>query len=137
MTDGAPGSDGYPDSRIFQVSKTTSAVNGTQQSGGLYKIIEDRGADNSLSFHWERLEQGGEVGATQGSGFAAVDNLAFDQRGNVFGVTDMSTGLHNGFTEGFPNNLDHTATGDVPSRWGFFVWGPGRPIPIWCKAPAG
>ena len=123
MTDGAPGSDGYPDSRIFQVSKTTSAVNGTQQSGGLYKIIEDRAADGSLSFHWERLEQGGEVGATQGSGFAALDNLAFDKRGNVFGVTDMSTGLHNGFTEGFPNNpttVDHTATGDVANLVGVF-----------------
>ena len=123
MTDGAPGSDGYPDSRIFQVSKTTSAVNGTQQSGGLYKIIEDRPADVRLSFHWERLEQGGEVGATQGLGFAAVDNLAFDQRGNVFGVTDMSTGLHNGFTEGFPNNpttVDHTATGDVANLVGVF-----------------
>jgi len=33
-----------------------------------------------------------------------------------FGVTDMSTGLHNGFTEGFPNSvttIDHAATGDV------------------------
>ena len=123
MTDGAPGSDGYPDSRIFQVSKTTSAVNGTQQSGGLYKIIEDAPADASLSFHWERLEQGGEAGATQGSGFAAVDNLAFDQRGNLFGVTDMSTGLHNGFTEGFPNSattIDHSATGDVANYVGVF-----------------
>ena len=123
MTDGAPGSDGYPDSRIFQVSKTTSAVNGTQQSGGLYKIIEDRPADASLSFHWERLEQGGEAGAAHGSGFAALDNLAFDQRGNVFGVTDMSTGLHNGFTEGFPNNpttVDHAATGDVANYVGVF-----------------
>ena len=123
MTDGAPGSDGYPDSRIFQVSKTTSAVNGTQQSGGLYKIIEDAPADASLSFHWERLEQGGEAGAAQGSGFAAVDNLAFDQRGNLFGVTDMSTGLHNGFTEGFPNNpttVNHTATGDVANLVGVF-----------------
>ena len=123
MTDGAPGSDGYPDSRIFQVSKTTSAVNGTQQSGGLYKIIEDRPADASLSFHWERLEQGGEAGATQGSGFAAVDNLAFDNAANVFGVTDMSTGLHNGFTEGFPNNattINHTATGDVGQLIGVF-----------------
>jgi uncharacterized protein len=123
MTDGAPGSDGYPDSRIFQVSKTTSAVNGTQQSGGLYKIIEDSVPPTSLTFHWERLEQGGEAGATQGSGFAAVDNLAFDKRGNIFGVTDMSTGLHNGFTEGFPNNpttVDHTATGDVANLVGVF-----------------
>ncbi len=123
MTDGAPGSDGYPDSRIFQVSKQTSAVNGTQQSGGLYKIIEERLADRSLSFRWERLEQGGEAGATQGSGFAALDNLAFDARGNLFGVTDMSTGLHNGFTEGFPNvatTVDHTATGDVAHLVGVF-----------------
>ena len=35
----------------------------------------------------------------------------------------MSTGLHNGFTEGFPNNpttVDHTATGDVANLVGVF-----------------
>jgi uncharacterized protein len=123
FTDGAPGGDGYPDSRIFEVAKLTSAANATQQSGGLYKIVEDSRDGTGETFRWERLEQGGESGAAVGSGFAAVDNLAFDRSGNVWGVTDMSTGLHNGFTDGLPNNpttIDHMATGDVSSFIGVF-----------------
>jgi uncharacterized protein len=52
-----------------------------------------------------------------------VDNLAFDKRNNVWCVTDMSTGLHNGFTDGLPNNptnINHTATGDVSNLVGVF-----------------
>ena len=80
---------------------------------------------------WERLEQGGEAGAVHGAGFAAVDNLVFDKRNNVWGTIDMSTGLLNGFTDGIPNNpttINHTATGDVSTfigvfgnNWLFFV----------------
>jgi secreted PhoX family phosphatase len=123
FTDGAPGGDGYPDSRIFEVAKLTSAVSAIQQSGGLYKITEDSRDGTGDTFRWERLEQGGEAGASIGSGFAAVDNLAFDRSGNVWRVTDMSTGLHNGFTDGLPNNpttIDHTATADVSSFIGVF-----------------
>ena len=131
FTDGAPGGDGYPDSRIFEVAKLTSAVNATQQSGGLYKITEDQRDGSGLTFRWERLEQGGEAGAVHGAGFAAVDNLVFDKRHNVWGTIDMSTGLLNGFTDGIPNNpttINHTATGDVSTfigvfgnNWLFFV----------------
>jgi hypothetical protein len=32
FTDGAPGGDGYPDSRIFEVAKLTGAVNATQRA---------------------------------------------------------------------------------------------------------
>ena len=42
---------------------------------------------------------------------------------NVWGVTDMSTGQHNGFTDGVPNNpttINHTATGDVSTFIGVF-----------------
>lgn len=123
FTDGAPGGDGYPDSRIFEVAKLTGAVNATQQSGGLYKITEDRRDSTGLTFRWEKLEQGGEAGAANGSGFAAVDNLVFDNRRNLWGVTDMSTGLHNGFTDGLPNNpttINHTTTGDVSTYIGVF-----------------
>jgi secreted PhoX family phosphatase len=122
FTDGAPGGDGYPDSRIFEVAKLTGTVNATQQSGGLYKITEDRRDSTGLTFRWEKLEQGGEAGAN-GSGFAAVDNLAFDNHRNVWGVTDMSTGLHNGFTDGLPNNpttINHTTAGDVSAYIGVF-----------------
>ena len=131
FTDGAPGGDGYPDSRIFEVAKLTSEVNATQQSGGLYKITEDQDDSSGLTFRWERLEQGGEAGAVHGAGFAAVDNLVFDKRNNVWGTIDMSTGLHNGFTDGLPNNpttINHTAIGDVSTfigvfgnNWLFFV----------------
>jgi uncharacterized protein len=63
-TDGAPGSDGYPDSRIFQVAKLSAAVNATQQSGGLYKIIEESEDGTGTTFRWERFKQGGEGKAT-------------------------------------------------------------------------
>lgn len=121
FTDGAPGGDGYPDSRIFQVTKLNAAVDATQQSGGLYKIIEE--TNTGLNFRWERLEQGGEAGASASSGFAAIDNLVFDKWANVWCVTDMSTGLHNGWTDGFPpaeTTIDHTRTGDVSTLIGVF-----------------
>jgi secreted PhoX family phosphatase len=102
-TDGAPGGDGYPDSNVFQVGKYTADINATQQSGGLYKIIEDTADGTGLDFHWERFKQGGEAGTVvappnlNGAGFANVDNLAFDEKGNLWGVIDMPTETHNGF----------------------------------------
>jgi uncharacterized protein len=122
-TDGAPGSDGYPDSRIFQVAKTSTAVNATQQSGGLYKIIEDSADGTGFTFHWDRFAQGGEAGSVSGAGFANVDNQVFDLKGNVWGVTDMSTSTHNGFdigAEGKPTTIDHTIQGDVSKFTGVF-----------------
>ncbi len=122
-TDGAPGSDGYPDSRIFNVAKYTAALNSGQQSGGLYKIIEDSSDGAGLTFRWQRLAQGGEAGAVAGSGFASVDNLDFDNQGNVWGVTDMSTSTHNGFDVGAAakqNPIDHKRTGNVSEFTGVF-----------------
>jgi hypothetical protein len=122
-TDGAPGSDGYPDSRIFNVAKYTAAVNGNQQSGAVYKIIEDSSDGAGSTFRWQRLAQGGEAGSVDGSGFANVDNLAFDTQGNVWGVTDMSTSTHNGFDVGAtarPRPIDHKRTGDVSDFTGVF-----------------
>jgi secreted PhoX family phosphatase len=136
-TDGAPGSDGYPDSRVFVVGKYTPEVDDTQQFGGLYKIREDSNDSTGTTFRWERFEQSGESGAEDGDGFANLDNLAFDEDGNVWGVTDMSTGLHNGLGivyEGAtlqPTQLviDHTATGSSAgnlvgtfgTNWIFYV----------------
>lgn len=68
MTDGAPGGDGYPDSRIFVVAKLSADVDETQQSGSLHKIIEDTEDGDGLTFHWERLVQAGEAGAVLGTG---------------------------------------------------------------------
>ncbi|MBE8971279.1 PhoX family phosphatase [Nostocales cyanobacterium LEGE 12452] len=122
-TDGAPGSDGYPDSRIFQVAKLSTDAKATQQSGGLYKIIEDSADATGLTFRWQRFAQGGEAGSVNGAGFANVDNLVFDNQGNVWGVTDMSTGTHNGFdvgAEGKQTKIDHTVSGNVSDFTGVF-----------------
>lgn len=113
-TDGAPGSDGYPDSRIFVVSKYSEAVNAAQPSGELFKITEDSSESTGTTFRWQRLLKGGEAGAQPGNGFANVDNLAFDAQGNVWGVTDMSTEAHNGFDLGAAGQqrpIDHRVRG--------------------------
>ncbi len=122
-TDGAPGGDGYPDSRIFQVAKLSTDPNATQQSGGIYKIIEDSADGTGLTFKWQRFAQGGEAGSISGAGFANVDNLVFDNKANIWGVTDMSTDTHNGFGLGaaaIPSTINHTASGNVSSFTGVF-----------------
>ncbi|MBX9252631.1 PhoX family phosphatase [Desmonostoc muscorum CCALA 125] len=122
-TDGAPGSDGYPDSRIFQVAKLSTDPNATQQSGGLYKIIEDSADGTGLTFRWQRFAQGGEAGSISGTGFANVDNLVFDNKANIWGVTDMSTDTHNGFglgAAGTPSTINHGVAGNVSSFTGVF-----------------
>jgi uncharacterized protein len=52
QTDGAPGSDGYPDSRIFVVAKYTSAIDAAQQSGDLIRITEDSPDGAGQTFTW-------------------------------------------------------------------------------------
>lgn len=122
-TDGVPGDDGYPDSRIFTVQKYTAAIDEAQPSGGLYKIIERSADGTGRSFRWERFVKGGEAGAEDGAGFANVDNLAFDRAGNLWGVTDMSTSHHNGFTTGADPGLrtiDHGGTEAADQLVGVF-----------------
>lgn len=130
-TDGAAGSDGYPDSRIFVVGKYSSAIADTPPNGALYKIIEDSPDGTGTTFRWQRFAHSGEAAAEQGEGFGNVDNLAFDSRGNIWGVTDMSTSRHNGFGVGAnpePRKIDHTETGDpnalvgvYGNNWMFFI----------------
>lgn len=122
-TDGAPGGDGYPDSRIFQVAKYSSAVNDAQQSGSILKIIEDSANGAGTTFRWQKINQGGESGSIGGAGWANVDNLAFDPLNNIWGVTDMSTTTHNGFATGAagtPSTINHTSTGNVSAFTGVF-----------------
>lgn len=122
-TDNAPGGDGYPDSRVFVVSKYSSDINTVQQFGGLYRIIETNSDATSLTFSWSVFEQSGEDGAINGAGFANVDNLEIDTLGNIWGVTDMSTSSHNGFDTGpggDEREIDHTATGNVSRLVGVF-----------------
>ncbi|NEP91192.1 MAG: DUF839 domain-containing protein [Okeania sp. SIO2C2] len=122
-TDGGAGGDGYPDSRVFVVSKYFADVDATQAFGGIYRIIETNSDATSLTFSWSAFEQSGEDGAINGAGFANVDNLEIDTLGNIWGVTDMSTSSHNGFNTGAAGELrdiDHTQTGSVGNLRGTF-----------------
>lgn len=122
-TDGIAGGDGYTDSRIFTVNKYTTDVDGEQPSGGFYKIREDASNATSLTFQWTTLSKSGEAGAANGRGFANVDNLAFDDRGNVWGVTDMSTSRQNTILTGSDpdtRTVDHSEAGDFDEEVGVF-----------------
>jgi hypothetical protein len=118
----APGQDGYADSRIFVVSKYSNEPDATQNSGGLYRIIENNANGTGTTFRWQKFAQAGEAGSEEGTGFANVDNLVFDAQANVWGVTDIATDQQNGFSIGAnlqPLIVDHRAAGD-PDLAGVF-----------------
>jgi hypothetical protein len=59
------------------------------------KLNDDNNNDPSaLTFKWSMFSFGGEP-ADGGLGFSNPDNLEFDNRGNIWMVTDMSTSRHN------------------------------------------
>lgn len=126
FTDGIAGSDGYPDSRVFQVSKYSTDINAKQPPGGIYKIVESSPNGAGDKFRWSKFALGGEEGAVDGVGFAALDNLAFDSRGNVWGVIDMSTEQHNGFGIGAtpqPTTITHSTTVPADASALFGIYG--------------
>jgi hypothetical protein len=113
MTDGAPGSDGYPDSRIFVVAKYSAAVDAVQHSGSLHKIVEDS-ADGTEPLFTGRAVQGG---AEDGAGFAQVDNLAFDQV-RPWAVNDISNSSTTASPAAYADSqlIDHKLTGIAQHR---------------------
>ena len=90
FTSGASGSDGGPDKRVFV------GPNGEEEyeAGWVMKLTEAENDPAALAFTWEMFATGGEPW-DGGLGFANPDNLAFDSLGDLWIVTDMSTGAHN------------------------------------------
>ena len=87
-TDHIAGSDGYADSRIFRTGKLSDDVDAQQPSGAIYKITETSANGAGTQFTWTSFANSGEAGAENGTGFANVDNLAFDPEG----VADSAPG---------------------------------------------
>ncbi len=122
-TDYLAGSDGYPDSRIFQTAKLSDSVTAKQPYGGLYKLMESSANGTGTDFTWTKLKQSGEAGAENGAGFANVDNLWLDRQGGIWAVTDMSTSRHNGFGTGSQpkaREINHQAKGNPDGLVGVF-----------------
>lgn len=125
--DGAPGSDGYPDSRIFVVAKYKAPIDTTQQFGDILKLVEDSANGAGATFTWGRLAQGGEVGTAAdanaesqgGDGFGNGDNLVFGPDETLWSCIDQSTDFQNGFSTGIvlpgdlltERSINHSAVG--------------------------
>lgn len=78
--------DGSPDLRIFKGPDGNTAY----EYGWIMKVTEDGNQPNATTFRWSMMATGGEP-AAGGMGFANPDNLAFDPKGNLWMVTDMSS----------------------------------------------
>ena len=90
FTSGAAGGDGGPDKVIFVGANGETDY----EYGWIMKLEEDGGDPAAVGFTWSILATGGEV-ALGGAGFANPDNLTLDNSGNLWMVTDMSTGKQN------------------------------------------
>jgi uncharacterized protein len=90
FTSGSPGSDGGADLAVFKGPEDETPY----EHGWLFKLEEDNNDPAALTFRWSSLATGGEP-AKGGAGFANPDNIEVDGSGNLWIVTDMSTGKHN------------------------------------------
>ena len=91
FTSGSPSSsDGSPDARIFK-----GPGNETEWEYGWVMRVDEVGNDPAaMTFKWSTVATGGEP-AEGGLGFSNPDNLAFDGKGNLWMVMDMSSDKHN------------------------------------------
>ncbi|NWF58604.1 MAG: DUF839 domain-containing protein [Fischerella sp.] len=90
FTSGSPDREGGPDIRIFKGPKAETPY----EYGWVMRLTEDGNDPAALTFRWQMLATGGEP-AAGGMGFANPDNLLLDKNGNVWMVTDISTGKLN------------------------------------------
>lgn len=99
FTSGSPSSsDGSPDARVFKGPKGQTPY----EYGWIMRLDEDSNDPAAMTFRWSMFAMGGEP-IDGGMGFANPDNLAIDNKGNLWMVTDMSTDKHN---KAVPSRID-------------------------------
>ncbi|MDJ0697055.1 alkaline phosphatase PhoX [Mastigocoleus sp. MO_188.B34] len=90
FTSGSSDEDGGPDAQIFKGPNSETPY----EYGWVMRLKEDGNDLVANTFSWEIIATGGEPN-TGGMGFANPDNLLIDSQGNVWMVTDISTGKLN------------------------------------------
>lgn len=90
FTAGMSGAEGGPDKRIFK----GPAGETPYPYGWVMRLEEENNEPAALTFRWQMAATGGEAVAG-GVGFSNPDNVLIDRSGNLWIVTDMSTGSHN------------------------------------------
>ncbi|GAA4719886.1 DUF839 domain-containing protein [Brevibacillus fulvus] len=89
----------HPIDRTIFISMTNNAKHGNFY-GQIVRLLEKGNDHAGEEFTFEIFATGGPQ-----SGFAAPDNLAFDSAGNLWVVTDISSGsMNSGIYESFGNN---------------------------------
>jgi secreted PhoX family phosphatase len=79
----------------FDNSLYTSLTNNTDDPHGRIRRLAEEGGDPTAdTFSWSDIAVGGED-ASQVAGFSSPDNLVFDKLGNLWMVTDISSGSLN------------------------------------------
>ena len=79
----------------FDNSLYTSLTNNTDDPHGRIRRLAEEGRDPTAeTFEWSDIAVGGED-AAQVAGFSSPDNLVFDKLGNLWMVTDISSGSLN------------------------------------------
>lgn len=111
FTSGAPDDEGGPDIRIFKGSKGETPY----EYGWVMRLVEDGNDPAASTFRWQMLATGGEPSAG-GMGFANPDNLLLDKNGNVWMVTDISTGKMNKSVKN--RTSDHGKPANVSGMFG-------------------
>lgn len=79
-----------PDKRIFQGPGGIIPY----EPGWIMRLVEANSDPDATKFRWEIFAKGGEI-SQGGLGFSNPDNLEFDAKGNLWMVTDISTGSQN------------------------------------------
>lgn len=90
FTSGSSDRNGGPDARVFKGPNSETPY----EYGWVMRLIEDSKDVAADTFTWQIVATGGEPSAG-GMGFANPDNLLIDRQGNVWMVTDISTGKLN------------------------------------------
>ncbi|NJL82620.1 MAG: DUF839 domain-containing protein [Chloroflexaceae bacterium] len=90
FTSGSSDREGGPDRAVFAGPKGEVPY----EYGWIVRLEEADSEPGALSFRWEKFALGGEP-AQGGAGFSNPDNVSFDPQGNLWMVTDISTGSHN------------------------------------------
>jgi uncharacterized protein len=90
FTSGTADDEGGPDKSVFVGPNGETGY----EPGWIVKLAEAQNEPAAVSFNWEKIATGGEP-SEGGLGFANPDNIAFDPKGDLWAVTDMSTGAHN------------------------------------------
>jgi uncharacterized protein len=91
-----------PDGAVYIALSNNTSVNDAY--GAVRKLVETGNDPTATTFTWTEYAVGGPSGSGDAVGFDSPDNLVFDREGNLWVLTDISTGSLNSGVHAFHAN---------------------------------